>query len=255
MTDPEILAQIRDNITHESPAARNDPVGYHFFVDCEEDPDGLFSHEPHDVACVRRFHLDFGVPSRSPAEGSADLRLYPKAERDLRQRLITEEALGQGEMLDSLRKGDRVGVADGIADVLYVAAGTEVQLGLIRPTLLGNTAQADAVAGLLGVAMGNLRFALQTTLDVSSSDILAQALLQLRIICNGLGMELAIPVRAVFDEVHRSNMSKKNADGSITRDAGGKIIKSPHYSPADIEGVLAAFRTNDGCRVVQHHPV
>ncbi len=42
----------------------------------------------------------------------------------------------------------------------------------------------------------------------------------------------------VFDEVHRSNMSKLGKNGKPIYRADGKVLKGENYSPADIEGVI-----------------
>lgn len=101
------------------------------------------------------------------------VRGYPEVptprEALLRVRLMQEEL---AELTKALSLEDLVGIADGLADLLYVVYGTAVQLG--------------------------------------------------------------IDIGPVFAEVHRSNMTKA---GRI--DAGGKVIKNPDYSPADVRGVLA----------------
>ena len=53
---------------------------------------------------------------------------------------------------------------------------------------------------------------------------------------NKYGIDLA----PVFDEVHRSNMSKLGDDGKAIYDDGGKVLKGPNYSPADVARVIAA---------------
>lgn len=45
-------------------------------------------------------------------------------------------------------------------------------------------------------------------------------------------------LKACFEEVHRSNMSKLGEDGKPIRREDGKILKGPNYSPADIGRVL-----------------
>lgn len=50
--------------------------------------------------------------------------------RDLRISLMEEELLGDGELVDSMRKGDIVGIADGLADLLYVTFGTAAAYGV-----------------------------------------------------------------------------------------------------------------------------
>ena len=54
----------------------------------------------------------------------------------------------------------------------------------------------------------------------------------------GTMVSYGIDVEKVFDEVHRSNMSKVWPDGTVHYDEGGKVMKPPSYSPADIAGVL-----------------
>jgi predicted HAD superfamily Cof-like phosphohydrolase len=42
----------------------------------------------------------------------------------------------------------------------------------------------------------------------------------------------------VFEEIHRSNMSKLDADGKPVRREDGKVLKSDLYFPPDIAAVL-----------------
>lgn len=42
----------------------------------------------------------------------------------------------------------------------------------------------------------------------------------------------------VFDEVHRSNMSKLTKEGTVLRREDGKVLKSDQYSKADINKIL-----------------
>lgn len=45
-------------------------------------------------------------------------------------------------------------------------------------------------------------------------------------------------MEAVFDEIHRSNMSKLGADGKPIYRADGKVLKGPDYFRPDISAVL-----------------
>ena len=56
--------------------------------------------------------------------------LVDDATRELRESLMTEELLGEGELIESMRNGDLVGIADGIADLLYVVLGTASAYGI-----------------------------------------------------------------------------------------------------------------------------
>ena len=137
-----------------------------------------------------------------------DVATYPQLPSDdvrkLRIRLMVEELLGavdpeeyanadanqyvelliknkSNELIASMLAGDLVGVADGLADVLYVVIGTAVAYG--------------------------------------------------------------IDIQEVFDEVHRSNLSKTVWDEErqrwyIEKDEFGKGIKPDTYSPADIAPII-----------------
>jgi len=92
--------------------------------------------------------------------------------------LVTNKS---NELIASMLKGDLVGVADGLADVLYVVIGTAVAYG--------------------------------------------------------------IDIQEVFDEVHRSNLSKtvwnkELGRYTIEKDEFGKGIKPPTYSPANLEPIV-----------------
>lgn len=143
--------------------------------------------EPHDlptpVLTVRRgcgtseiaglvnaFHRAFGLPRRrSPSLDGVDRALV-----ELRTRLLDEET---AEFADAAARRDLVGMADALADVVYVAYGSALTFGL--------------------------------DLD------------------------------AVLREVHRSNMSKLDADGRPVLRDDGKVLKPPGYFRPDVAHVLA----------------
>lgn len=130
-----------------------------------------------------------------------EVALYPQIPEDkvklLRVRLMVEELLGSknpgtvfgiqlltnksDELVQSIANDDLVGIADGLADVLYAVIGTAVAYG--------------------------------------------------------------IDIQEVFDEVHRSNLSKTVWNEELQRytiekDEFGKGIKPPTYSPAVIEPII-----------------
>jgi len=47
-------------------------------------------------------------------------------------------------------------------------------------------------------------------------------------------------IEDVFDEVHRSNMSKLGEDGKPIYREDGKVLKGPNFSPPNIEQFLTA---------------
>lgn len=127
--------------------------------------------KPSEIAgLVNAFHRAFGLPRRrSPSLDGVDRALI-----ELRTRLLDEET---AEFADAAARFDLVGMADALADVVYVAYGTALSFGL--------------------------------DLD------------------------------AVLREVHRSNMSKLDADGRPVLRDDGKVLKSPGYFRPDVQGVIA----------------
>jgi predicted HAD superfamily Cof-like phosphohydrolase len=123
-----------------------------------------------DVAlAVLAFHEAFGLPRQAMPDAD-----YVTSElAALRLRLQREET---EELAEAIEAGDVVGVADALADLVYVAYGTAITYG--------------------------------------------------------------IDLDAVLAEVHRSNMSKLGRDGRPVMREDGKVLKSPWYTPPDVDGVL-----------------
>jgi predicted HAD superfamily Cof-like phosphohydrolase len=74
-----------------------------------------------EITKVRDFHEKFNIGQASTPEVGAE-NLH-----DLRHRLMAEE---NDEYLDACKKGDIVGIADAIGDMLYIAYGTANVHGL-----------------------------------------------------------------------------------------------------------------------------
>lgn len=67
----------------------------------------------------------------------------------------------------------------------------------------------------------------------------ADALADIKYVVEGAALTWGIPLDEVFDEVHRSNMSKVPEDGVIIKREDGKVLKPPTYSPPNIHPILA----------------
>ena len=93
-------------------------------------------------------------------------------ERLLRMDLLQEEV---EEYFEAEQNNDIVGVADALADIIYIACGTAVSYG--------------------------------------------------------------IPLDKIFEEVHRSNMSKL-VEGKVVRREDGKILKPEGWTGPDVKGIL-----------------
>lgn len=68
---------------------------------------------------------------------------------------------------------------------------------------------------------------------------IADALADIIYIAYGTGVSYGLPMDAIFNEVHRSNMSKLDPEtGKPIYREDGKVLKGALYSPPDIEGVI-----------------
>jgi predicted HAD superfamily Cof-like phosphohydrolase len=63
---------------------------------------------------------------------------------------------------------------------------------------------------------------------------MADALADVIYVALGAAVSLGIDLEPVFQEVHRSNMTKVWPDGQVRWREDGKVIKPPTYSPANI---------------------
>lgn len=118
---------------------------------------------------VMQWHYKFKVPV-------ADKPIIPPHERIMLRHDILQEEVN--ELYVAMQRGDIVAVADGIADILYVALGTACECGLQHK------------------------------------------------------------LEEIFNEVHRSNMSKLDELGNPIFREDGKVLKSKLYSPPNIEKII-----------------
>jgi len=66
----------------------------------------------------------------------------------------------------------------------------------------------------------------------------ADALTDILYVVYGAGHAFGIDLDTCFAEVHRSNMSKLDANGQVIRREDGKVMKSDLYSPPDLKSIL-----------------
>lgn len=66
----------------------------------------------------------------------------------------------------------------------------------------------------------------------------ADALADLMYVVIGAALEYGIPLDTVFNEVHRSNMSKLDENGKPIYREDGKVLKGPNFTEPDIRGVM-----------------
>lgn len=66
----------------------------------------------------------------------------------------------------------------------------------------------------------------------------AKELADLLYVTYGFAATLGIPIDKVFEEVHKSNMTKLGDDGKPVYRDDGKVLKSKNYRPANLDSVL-----------------
>lgn len=86
-------------------------------------------------------------------------------------------------------------------------------------------------------------------LDAEAQDDLveiAKELADVIYIAYGTAVAYGIPMDAVFDEVHRSNMAKLGPDGKVIRREDGKVLKPQGWTKPDIAALVAPARSAHG---------
>jgi predicted HAD superfamily Cof-like phosphohydrolase len=184
---------------------------------------------------VAEFHRVFGHPiAESP-------NLPEQTIRSLRVALLAEEL---HEYTVAHAAGDRVEMADALADICYIVAGTCVAYGVgpindgVFESPYDQYPPESADAGMPSLLQGcfdDYALAEQanniTWIDLSLMNMITSVF--------GIAWRLNIPLNAVFAEVHRSNMAKLMPDGTVLRRADGKVEKPSGWTPPDIAGILA----------------
>jgi len=66
----------------------------------------------------------------------------------------------------------------------------------------------------------------------------ADALTDILYVTYGAAATFGINIDECFSEVHRSNMSKLQPDGTVKRREDGKIQKGENYSPPDLKPIV-----------------
>jgi predicted HAD superfamily Cof-like phosphohydrolase len=159
----------------------------------------------------------------------------------LRTRLIVEEL---AETYAALHENNVIEAADGLTDLLYVIYGAAVSYGVKCPdgteAPLGVVATAfsrDDVLRFGRMALPRLQ-RVAISLAVVPGDC-GPALVDLAEFIWHFGARVcSFPMQALFDEVHRSNMTKTFAKNTKGGKYGAVKAKGPTYSPPDIKGVL-----------------
>ncbi|MFD6137616.1 MazG nucleotide pyrophosphohydrolase domain-containing protein [Isoptericola sp. NPDC060257] len=90
-------------------------------------------------------------------------------------------------------------------------------------------------SGEAAEALADLATGLAEGGDVTAAyRAVAKELADVLYVTYGAADVLGIDLPAVFVEVHRSNMSKVDADGRVLRRSDGKVLKGAGYRPPDL---------------------
>ena len=105
---------------------------------------------------------------------------------------------------------------------------------------------AAARAGLIQEELGEYREALGAGDLVRIADSLAD--LPYVVLGAYTNHGLHSVAEALFDEIHRSNMSKLDGDGKPIHRADGKVLKSDRWSPPDLRPIIESATGTSGVR-------
>lgn len=167
---------------------------------------------PHSISLVRQFHETFSHPvAKKVTPGDAKLRR-------LRVKLLASELIE-------------------FAQAAGVPLELEVKPSLKPPALEDGETHMNNMLGRLFVDPAPL-CAQDEFADLVE---MADALADIDYVCQGANLVFGFPSALVVQEVHRSNMSKLDADGKPIYDEDGKVVKGPNYFKPDIEALLHNF--------------
>lgn len=175
----------------------------------------------HELEKVADFQKVFGA---EPVAKGTHIFQCPFAVIDLNRKIIVEE-LEETRKKGVLNK-DMVELADGIGDTVYVIAHATNQLGRTN-----NAGRDDAANVMLADAVARIEYALTPGMAFHDEDI-DRNLSIAEIIIRGVAAVYGIPIEAVFNAVHASNMTKVFPDGSIRKNEFGKVLKPEGYEKA-----------------------
>ena len=188
---------------------------------------------------VAEFHRAFGhLINDTPV-------LPDESVRRLRTSLIREEL---GEFCEAYQNDDRVEMADALADLLYVLAGTAVAYGFAPDEPVQSPYEGrDPIEDTTGSYAEYLKEDFERYEAAETANDLAaiqSAVFHMMVEVFGIARQLRMPINEIFTEVHASNMSKLDENGQAIRREDGKILKSHLFRPPAIAAILERWDNN-----------
>lgn len=184
---------------------------------------------------VRDFQIIFGenLPHFAQLPGSRT--------RNLRHALLVEE---HDEYREAVAQNDLVAIADALGDMIYILYGTAnaygIPIDLADPVDTGpRLPLVDPRVTILPEVVGLAFDAYMKAEDLDDIVYLADSMRSLAAVIFLAAYTYGIPLVEVFEEIHRSNLSKLDPEtGAPIRRDDGKILKPPGYRPPDIASIL-----------------
>jgi hypothetical protein len=162
---------------------------------------------------------------------------------NLYMRLITEEVIH--ETIKEYDLNNIVGIADGIADSIWVIEGFCISLELDLIKIWQNVKEwidfAESEPNDVGSTVCYIieeYVKVRLEYNLQNKDYIEYSVITLLKELVILAKTLNIPLQEVWDEVSRSNMSKISENGKVIKNEFGKIQKPSTFSPADIKSIL-----------------
>jgi predicted HAD superfamily Cof-like phosphohydrolase len=167
--------------------------------------------------------------------------------REMRKKILEEEF---DEYYEAVADSDRVEQADALGDIAYIACGTAISYGIvpeksyeyIASDYTTNEMSTDHYVGLLKKSLANYLFAEA----LNDLDLISKRLNEILYTVSDAAQGLGIPLQQVFNEIHRSNMTKLGDDGKPILREDGKILKSSKYEKPNIAKILEDHVIIDG---------
>lgn len=232
-----------------------------------DDKESLVYQFIHKYRMTHEFHKTFELYISDPNEHQNGFN-YDSNLVDLRYRLLREELQ---ELKVAIEECDRIEILDAITDINYIINGTYISFGLYSFCMKDEIDEREfsMLAPLLRAMQVSSRILMRTT-DIGDLNNESRKLANLVLYTNkysesihGYMMQNQSKVKAsdlihfygkietlvyeialmyglddvlfpAYQEVHRSNMSKLDADGNVLKNEYGKVIKSDIYSKPNL---------------------
>ncbi len=184
------------------------------------------------MAMVRDFNIAFEVPFCEHKEFNY------KDSFSLRKTMLHEEL---EELVLAIENNDRVEIADALGDLSYIAVG-----GLLDITnRFDFSIDYKSIKDALPLKHSEACYLILNQINLLDKHPDLKQLVELKyshliLLIEAYSEIFDIDLQPIFEEIHRSNMSKLDSLGKPIRREDGKILKSPNYFKPDIKRILNA---------------